>query len=175
LILLLLLIGTPTFLKGCSTDFPLFGDPQHSSSGPTSEGPANRSENNTPPSSNEPIITKEALQQKDLSIFKGKWDLITELVNDKTNEVLKLTFYFDEIGQGTATLTEKNGRTCAGSAQAKINTENSFSLEYSRLNCNNGGAYRSESATCKVLTNSAKADCMLTCKESKCDTTFQRH
>ena len=175
LILLLLLIGTPTFLKGCSTDFPLFGNPQHYSSGPTSEGPANRSENNTGSSSNEPIITKEALQQKDLSIFKGKWDLVTNLVNEKTNEVLKLTFYFDVIGQGTATLTEKNGRTCSGSAQAKIDTENSFSLEYSSLNCNNGGAYRSESATCKVLTNSAKADCMLTCKESKCDTTFQRH
>ena len=175
LILLLLLIGTPTFLKGCSTDFPLFGHPQHPSPSPTAVGPDSPSENNTGPTNNEPIITKEALQQKDLSIFKGKWDLITSLLNDRTNEVLKLTFYFDEIGQGTATIMEKNGRTCTGSAKAKIDTESSFSIEYSRLDCNNGGAYRNESATCKVRTDSAKADCMLTCTDGKCDTTFQRH
>ena len=187
LILLLLLIGTPTFLKGCSTDFPLFGDPhQHASPGPNSQGPAaaKPEPSLTQPGPNsegpaaatpEPSFTKEALKQKDLSIFKGKWDLVTNLVNEKTNEVLKLTFYFDEIGQGTATLTEKNGRSCSGSAQAKIDTENSFSLEYSSLNCNNGGAYRSESANCKVRTDSAKADCMLTCASGKCDTTFQRH
>jgi hypothetical protein len=169
------MIGTPTFLKGCSTDFPLFSNTQRSSSGPTSEGPANHSENYTGPSSNQPIITKEALQQKDLSIFEGKWDLITDLVNYKTNEVLKLTFYFDAIGQGTATVSEKNGRTCTGSAKAKIDTENSFSLEHSRLDCNNGGAYKNASATCNVRTDSVKADCMLTCADGKCETTFQRH
>jgi hypothetical protein len=176
LILLLLLIGTPTFLKGCSTDFPLFAAPhQHSSQGPSSEGPAVSAPEEGPAvSAPEPSLTKEALKQKDLSIFKGKWDLITYLVNDKTNEVIKLTFNFDALGQGTATMTEKNGRTCTGSAQAKIDTENSFSLEYSRLNCNNGGAYRNESATCKVRTDSVKADCMLTCVSGECDTTFQR-
>jgi len=167
LILLLLLIGTPTFLKGCSTDFPLFGAPhQRSSQGPNSEAPAV-----TAP---EPSLTIEALKQKDVSIFNGNWNLITSLVNIKTNELIKLNFYFDKNGQGTATVKEKNGRVCNGSANAKINSDNTFSLAYSELSCNNSGAYVAGSATCKVSDDSTKADCLLTCAEEKCEATFQR-
>ena len=167
LILLLLLIGTPTFLKGCSTDFPLFGAPhQHSSQGSNSESPAVA----TP----EPSLTVEALKQKDLSIFNGNWNLITSLVNIKTKELVKLNFDFDKSGQGTATVKEKNGRVCNGSANAKINSDNTFSLAYSELSCNNSGSYVSGSATCKVSDDSTKADCLLTCAEGKCEATFQR-
>jgi len=167
LILLLLLIGTPTFLKGCSTDFPLFGDPhQHSSPGPNSEAPV--------VAAPEPALTIEALKQKDISIFNGNWNLITSLVNAKTNELIKLNFDFDKNGQGTATVKEKNGRVCNGSANAKINSDNTFSLAYSELSCNNSGAYVTGSATCKVSDDSTKADCLLTCAEEKCEATFQR-
>lgn len=167
LILLLLLIGTPTFLKGCSTDFPLFGAPhQHSSQGPNSEGPALAAP--------EPSLTIEALKQKDVSIFNGNWNLITSLVNIKTKELIKLNFDFDKSGQGTATVKEKNGRVCNGSANAKINSDNTFSLAYSELSCNNSGSYVSGSATCKVSDDSTKADCLLTCAEEKCEATFQR-
>ena len=167
LILFLLLIGTPTFLKGCSTDFPLFGAPhQHSSQGPNSEAPA--------VAAPEPSLTIEALKQKDVSIFNGNWNLITSLVNIKTNELIKLNFDFDKNGQGTATVKEKNGRVCNGSANAKINSDDTFSLAYSELSCNNSGSYVSGSATCKVSDDSTKADCQLTCAEEKCEATFQR-
>ena len=167
LILLLLLIGTPTFLKGCSTDFPLFGDPhQHSSPGPNSEGPAVA----TP----EPSLTKKALNQKDLSIFNGSWNLITSLFNDKTKELITLKFYFDKSGQGTATVNEKNGNICTGSANAIINSENTFSLSYSQLQCAAGDNYKPASANCRVHDDVSKADCMLTCASGECDTTFQR-
>ena len=167
LILLLLLIGTPTFLKGCSTDFPLFGAPhQHSSQGHNREAPA--------VAAPEPSLTIEALKQKDVSIFNGNWNLITSLVNIKTKEQIKLNFDFNKSGQGTATVKEKNGRVCNGSANAKINSDNTFSLAYSELSCNNSGSYVSGSATCKVSDDSTKADCQLTCAEEKCEATFQR-
>ena len=150
LILLLLLIGTPTFLKGCSTDFPLFGAPHQQS------------------------LTIESLKQKDVSIFNGSWNLITSLVNINTKELIKLNFDFDKSGQGTATIKEKNGRVCNGSANAKINSDSTFSLSYSELSCNNGGDYVSASATFKVSNDSTKADCLLTCAEEKCEATFQR-
>ena len=190
LILLLLLIGTPTFLKGCSTDFPLFGAPhQHSSQGPNSEGPAvavpepslTHQHSSQGPNSEgpavavpEPSLTIEALKQKDVSIFNGNWNLITSLVNKNTNELIKLNFDFDKNGQGTATIKEKNGRVCNGSANAKINSDNTFSLAYSELSCNNSGSYVSGSATCKVSYDSTKADCLLTCAQEKCKATFQR-
>ena len=167
LILLLLLIGTPTFLKGCSTDFPLFGDPHHHASpGPNSEGPAAA----TP----EPPLTKEALKQKDLSIFNGSWNLITSLFSDRTKELITLKFYFDKSGQGTATVNEKNGNVCTGSANARINSENTFSLSYSQLQCTTGDSYNPGSANCRVHADVSKADCMLTCVSGECDTTFQR-
>ena len=167
LILLLLLIGTPTFLKGCSTDFPLFGDPhQHASPGPNSEGPALT----TP----EPSLTKEALKQKDLSIFNGSWNLITRLRSTHSKDLITYIFNFDKNGQGTATVQEKNGDACHGTANAQINSENSFSLAYSRLVCVNGGAYVPGSATCTVRSEPTKADCMMTCLDGQCATTFQR-
>jgi hypothetical protein len=167
LILLLLLFGTPTFLKGCSTDFPLFGAPhQHSSQGPISEGPA--------VAAPEPSLTKEALKQKDLSIFNGSWNLITSLFNDRTEELITLKFYFDKSGQGTATINEKNGNVCTGSANARIISENTFSLSYSQLQCTTGAYYKPASANCRVHADVSKADCMLTCVSGECDTTFQR-
>jgi hypothetical protein len=182
LILLLLLIGTPTFLKGCSTDFPLFGDPRHSS-GPNDGGPAVAS---SPPAvtkealpqpvvaPSEPVLTKEALQQKDISIFNGSWNMITNLLNSRTNELITYSFNFDKYGQGTAAVKEKSGRACHGTANAQINSENSFSLAYSKLECGNAVAYVPGTATCKIRSESNKADCMITCLEGKCETTFQR-
>jgi hypothetical protein len=167
LILLLLLFGTPTFLKGCSTDFPLFGAPhQHPSQGPISEGPA--------VAAPEPSLTKEALKQKDLSIFNGSWNLITSLFSDRTEELITLKFYFDKSGQGTATINEKNGNVCTGSANARIISENTFSLSYSQLQCTTGAYYKPGSANCRVHADVSKADCMLTCVSGECDTTFQR-
>jgi hypothetical protein len=167
LILLLLFFGTPTFLKGCSTDFPLFGAPhQHSSQGPISEGPA--------VAAPEPSLTREALKQKDLSIFNGGWNLITSLYSDRTEELITFKFYFDKSGQGTATINEKNGNVCTGSANARIITENTFSLSYSQLQCTTGVYYKPGSANCRVHADVSKADCMLTCVSGECDTTFQR-
>lgn len=167
LILLLLLIGMPSFLKGCSTDFPLFGTPhQHSSQGPNSEAPV--------VAAPEPALTIEALKQKDISIFNGNWNLITSLVNAKTNELIKLNFDFDKSGQGTAIVKEKNGGVCKGSANAKINSDNTFSLAHSELSCNNSAGYVPGSATCKVSDDSTKAECLLTCADGKCEATFQR-
>lgn len=180
LILMLLLIGTPTFMRGCTTDFPLFGGPQHSSSGPNGEAPviaANDSgkNNDAPPvATAEPTLTKEALKQKDLSIFNGRWNLITNLVSVQTNEVIKLSFNFDKSGLGSVTLKEKNGNVCNTSAQAKINSESSFSLTYSGLTCKDGTKYPPASAKCKIRNDSAKADCMLSCVSGECNTTFER-
>lgn len=168
LILLLLLIGTPTFLKSCSTDFPLFGNHQkHSGS---------QSSNNDGPAvaTSEPSLTKEAFKQKDLSIFNGNWNLITNLINMRTKEQIKLNFDFDKNGQGTVTVKEKNGNVCSGLANAQINSENTFSLTHSELSCSQGGAYVPASATCSVSEDSTKADCMLSCANGKCETTFQR-
>lgn len=168
LILLLLLIGTPTFLKSCSTDFPLFGDPQkHGLQGSNSEGPAVA----TP----EPSLTKEAFRQKDLSIFNGNWNLITNLTNTRTDESIKLNFFFDKTGQGTGTVKENNGNVCSGLANAQINSENTFSITHSVLSCSQEGSYVPASATCSISEDSTKADCMLSCANGKCETTFQRH
>jgi hypothetical protein len=168
LILLLLLIGTPTFLKGCSTDFPLFGDPQkHGLQGSNSEGPAVA----TP----EPSLTKEAFKQQDLSIFNGNWNLITNLINARSKELIRLNFNFDKTGQGTGTVKENNGNVCSGLANAQINSENTFSLTYSELSCSQGGSYVPASATCLISEDSTKADCMLSCANGKCEATFQRH
>lgn len=176
LILLLLLIGTPTFLKGCTTDFPLFGDPhQHSSHGHSSEGPSVAAPEVSPAAAPpEPSLTKKALEQKDLSIFNGSWNLITSLVNSNTNETITLKFYFDKSGQGTATVNEINGNVCTGSANARINSENTFSLSYSSLQCTMFGSYVPSSANCRVHEDVSKADCMLICVTGECDTTFQR-
>ena len=185
LILLLLLFGTPTFLKGCSTDFPLFGDPhQHSSQGPISVSPSVAAPEVGPAvatpevdpavATPEPSLTKEALKQNDLSIFNGNWNLITSLFNDRTKEPIMLEFYFDKNGQGTATVNEKNGNVCTGSANARIISENTFSLSYSQLQCTTGVYYKPASANCRVHADVSKADCMLTCVSGECDTTFQR-
>jgi hypothetical protein len=159
LILLLLLIGTPTFLKGCSTDFPLFGAPHQR---PISEAAPERS------------LTKEALKQKDLSIFNGSWNLITSLFSSSTKEPITLKFYFEKSGQGTATINEKNGNVCTGSANARINSENTFSLSYSQIQCTTGTSYNQGSANCRVHADVSKADCKLTCVTGECDATFQR-
>lgn len=163
LILLLLLIGTPTFLKGCSTDFPLFGAPHQR---PISEGPA--------VAAPEPSLTKEALKQKDLSIFNGSWNLITSLFSSSTKEPITLKFHFEKSGQGTATINEKNGNVCTGSANARINSENTFSLSYSQIQCTTGASYNQGSANCRVHADVSKADCKLTCVTGECDATFQR-
>ena len=193
LILLLLLIGTPTFLKGCSTDFPLFGDPhQHASPGPNSQGPAAATPEPslTPPGPNsegpaaatpEPSFTKEALKQKDLSIFNGSWSLITSLFNVITKEPIAFKFYFDKSGQGTATIIEKNGSVCTGSANARINSENTFSLSTSLLQCTNGAGpltqtgYPPNLLNCRVHDDLSKADCIMNCLSGSCAATFRRH
>jgi hypothetical protein len=180
LILLLLMVGTPTFMRGCSTDFPLFNDGAKTSPSPltvvdsNSNNGSGRSNSTATTGSTEPKLTKEALIEKDLSIFNGNWNLITELVNSRTNEIIKLHLTFNEIGQGTATVIEKNGRTCSGSATARIDSDNSFSISSSDLICGDKGSYIPTSAQCKVRTDSSKADCMLKCAAGQCDAVFQR-
>ena len=181
LILMLLLIGTPTFMRGCSTDFPLFGGPQHSSSGPNEQIPATSANDSgtrkeaPPVAVTEPSLSKEALKQKDLSIFKGHWILITSLINQRTKEPITLEFNFNKSGQGTTTVKEKSGNVCNGAAEAKINSENTFTLAHSELDCNSSKSkYIPASATCSVRSDSSKADCMLACASGECETTFQR-
>ena len=166
LILLLIFLGAPTFMRGCSTDFPLLNDPRRISAEPS----------NPVANSSEPIFTEKALIDKDLSIFKGNWILITDLVNSKTEEVIKLQMTFDESGQGNAIVQEKNGRTCSGSANAKIDSENSFSISSTELACEDKGAYVPTSAVCKVLPNLTTAECVLKCADvsAKCSAVFER-
>jgi hypothetical protein len=166
-------------MRGCSTDFPLLNDPRRTSVEPAnpvgnSSEPSQKSFENSNP---EPIFTKKALLDKDLSIFKGNWILVTELVNSNTNEVIKLQMTFDESGQGNATVQEKNGQTCSGSANAKIDSENSFSISTTGLACEDKRAYVPTSAVCKVLPNLTTAECVLTCADvsAKCSAVFERH
>jgi hypothetical protein len=184
LILLLIFLGAPTFMRGCSTDFPLLNDPRLTSVEPVNQIPnlSEPSQTSAEPSipvadSSEPIFTKKALSDKDLSIFKGNWILVTELLNSDTKEVIKLKMTFDESGQGNATVQEKNGQTCSGSANAKIDSENSFSISTTGLACEDKRAYVPTSAVCKVLPNLTTAECVLTCADvsAKCSAVFERH
>ena len=171
-------------MRGCSTDFPLLNDPRLTSVEPVNQIPnlSEPSQTSAEPSipvadSSEPIFTKKALSDKDLSIFKGNWILVTELLNSDTKEVIKLKMTFDESGQGNATLQEKNGQICSGSASAKIDYENSFSISSTELACEDKRAYVPTSAVCKVLPNLTTAECVLKCASvsSECSAVFERH
>lgn len=81
---------------------------------------------------------------------------------------------FDESGQGNATIEEKNGQTCSGSASAKIDSESSFSISSTELKCEVKGSYVPNYAVCTVRVDLTTADCMLKCANGQCSAVFER-
>jgi len=152
LLLLLIGFGLLAAMKGCTNDFPLVQNDNatQEQSLPNSNQPNNRPEE-IPQMKEIPQLTKEAMENKDLSIFKGTWYLTSDnIVNVKTDEKIKMVFEFNEEGVGDSIIYENTGNKCQGRAVAKILTDNEFSIQDSGPTCTNGASYSKATARCKV-------------------------
>jgi len=183
----LLLFGIPAVLKSCGTDFPLYKravDPLNCPS--VSQAPENCKEVQKPveplPVTKAPekqVMSPEALKKNDLSVFEGKWVLITELKDLKTKNKLVIDLDLGAGGNGRAG-TQMVGQTCSGGARLNIGGSKNFNVYQEELGCSDGIKRKSNTYTCAVRPNQTQADCVFTCTNSKtlqpmqCDGVFEK-
>ena len=85
---------------------------------------------------------------QDTSFMQGRWLCHTGLVNSKTLEPVQVEFIFDNLGQGTGTVYEKDDR-CTGKAQASFEN-NILHITHNNLICSKrDGAYVKNKINCK--------------------------
>ncbi len=169
-LLLLLLILSALWLaglRGCSADFPLIDKGTVAPSQPPIPAPV-ASEPVAPsqpsiPAPVAPKLTEENLRKRDLSVFKGSWELTSGAVNSRTKEPINIDLIFNNDGVGTATVTElSSGSRCSGSARAVIDSGTSFKLGFEALRCADGRFYPSHSGPCNLVAGGELAECSVT-------------
>ncbi len=167
-LLLLLLILSALWLaglRGCSADFPLIDKGTVAPSQPPIPAPV------------APKLTEENLRKRDLSVFKGSWELTSGAVNSRTKEPINIDLIFNNDGVGTATVTElSSGIRCSGSARAVIDSGTSFKLGFEALRCADGHFYTSHSGPCNLVAGGELAECSVTNSDASntFDGTFKR-
>ena len=80
------------------------------------------SPNTVPPELNDkegPELSNEDLKSGDISKLDGKWNVNSPLVERQTNQPIDLQYEFKN-GEGTATVTYRNGTKCTGSVNGKL-------------------------------------------------------
>ena len=165
-LLLLLLILSALWLaglRGCSADFPLIDKGTVAPSQPPIPAPV------------APKLTEENLRKRDLSVFKGSWELTSGATNRKTGEPITIDLIFDNDGVGTASVTElSSGNRCSGSARAVIDSGSSFKIDLGSLRCADGNGYTSYAGTCNVVAGGELADCSMVSVSNTFNGTFKR-
>ena len=84
--------------------------------------------------------------------------------------------HFDDKGVGNLTINSKKSKaSCRGGASAKFDSESAFTVSMDRCNGKmDNSSYGSNVGACKLIPNTNKAKCMITCASGPCDATFQR-
>ena len=143
---------------------------------PPSEEKEKEKEKEIPPPTPPIPDLKDGAKNKDLKAFNGDWELITELFNVATDEPIIMYLHFDDKGVGNLTINSKKSKaSCRGGASAKFDSESAFTVSMDRCNGKmDNSSYGSNVGACKLIPNTNKAKCMITCASGPCDATFQR-
>ena len=183
----LLILGIPALLKSCASDFPLYKNV----SDPLNCPPSSQSSNNCPETlkPNEPltpnrenekqVLSPEALKKNDLRVFEGKWVLVTELRDLKTQNKIVIDLDLGTGGNGSAG-TKMVGQTCSGAARVSIDGSKNFNVFQDVLNCTDGSQRRVNTYNCTVRPNQTQADCVFSCidrntmQPKQCDGIFEK-
>jgi len=183
-LVLLLILGIPSILRGFNTDFHLY-EPTALAGNCRDGAPAACPDVKSfpPQSSPIPAQTKEppprpldpkSLESKDLEVFNGKWVLDTGLFMVETNEPVRIELTFGVDGAGTA-LSTAGKQVCNAEASAKITSKNSFTVQMTKSNCNTGTYLSPQSIKCIVRSDYKTADCSnFQCISGECPTIFER-
>ena len=179
----LLLFGIPAVLKSCGTDFPLYkqnADPQNC---PQPDNSASCKEEvkpvEPPPKAKEQVLSPEALKNRDLSVFEGKWVLSSDLFNAATGQKINIILDLDKSGQGTGYLNDNTGEKCSGPSRVSISGPQNFQIAQDRMPCSKGNPWRENNYNCTVRENHVQADCDLTCVRKSgerytCNSVFEK-
>jgi len=179
----LLLFGIPAVLKSCGTDFPLYqqkADPQNCPQ--IDASPANCKEEVrpvVPKPSEKQVMSPDALKKNDLSVFEGKWVLITSLFDVETNKKLVYDLNLGSNGSGTAG-SQMVGQTCSGGAMVGIDSAKDFNVRQDQLGCSDGKKRGANTFKCTVRPNLTQADCVFQCVDLRtrqpmqCDGVFEK-
>ncbi len=94
-------------------------------------------------------IPEDARRRGDTSFMEGCWNSVTGLLNAKTKEPVQIEYCFGADGEGTATLTERNGRQCVAPARAHFTDQGTLELEeLGDLDCGDGQGYSRNRVQC---------------------------
>ena len=181
----LLLFGIPAVLKSCGTDFPLYKqnvDPQNC---PQPDNSASCKEEvkpvevPPPPKAKEQVLSPEALKNKDLSVFEGKWVLSSDLVNITTGQKISVILDLDKSGQGTGYVIDNTEGKCSGATRVSISGPQKFQVTQDNMRCSSGRGWVGNVYSCTVRPNHVQADCDLTCVKKSgerytCNSVFEK-
>jgi len=121
------------------------------------------------------LLDPEAFTRKDLNVFNGNWQMITDLRDAENKENIRIQLLFDGSGKGISTTRSEGGDVCTGSTTVAINSKNSFSVNMSAQSCQRSRGYVANFAECIVREDNKTADCVLQCAEGPCKAVFQRN
>jgi hypothetical protein len=203
LLAFILLAGLLSLMRGCRTDFPLFG-PQLGIGKPGANAPGGSLGPPAGPNATGagagggaggngdgalapggadvhgstadagPNITPEALKRNDLSAFGGRWALSSNnVVNSQTGLPVRIDFEFEQNGNGLSKLTEQSGDVCAANARARIQPPDRFALQSEQMTCSGGGKYKPLQIQC-AIGEDKQATCELQGKEGPIAARFSR-
>lgn len=116
------------------------------------------------------------LDQKNPEVFKGKWQLMTNLYNTRTNEKVVIEFDFGADGRGEAVLRQPKG-DCHSAARVNIQSNRKFTVFANQFSCPVGAGLRmsgDDKVSCNVRADLQKADCNLICASGACTGVFQK-
>jgi hypothetical protein len=178
-------------MKSCSNDFPLYKKEINKSNCPDVSNPPTPSKAEctpdvavVPPAEKVPepqpapvpapdpqVLSKQALEKNDLSVFEGKWVLTSQLYVIGTREKLAIDLNLGKGGKGVARRAYSS-TVCTGSALVTIKGVKNFVVNVGQMNCNPNGRWGADIFNCAVRPNQIQADCSLTCTTDSGDSTY---
>jgi hypothetical protein len=130
-----------------------------------------------PPIEPKPLDQK-ALENKDISVFEGGWQMTSDnLVEYGTERKIKFSLSFDSQGSGKVSILKIDGDVCSADSTVQIESQSRFIVTTPSLTCNNstGGFNASVDGkiTCTLISTN-KADCSLQCQDGACSAEFEK-
>jgi hypothetical protein len=178
----LLLLGIPAVLKSCGTDFPLYKQNTAPLNCSPEANPAPNCKEEVKPVLQTPekqVLSPDAFKKNDLTVFEGKWVLITDLQDLRTGKKLVVNLDLGSGGNGSAS-TQMVGQTCSGGARVSIDGSKDFNVYQEKLGCTDGVQRPVNTFKCSVRPNQIQADCLFTCTDrrtlqpNQCDGVFEK-
>lgn len=96
-------------------------------------------------------VTKEDQENKDVSFLKGRWQSVTNVVEEGTNRPVVIELEIDDQGRGTSTIVRENGQRCPAPMRSYFNDQGNLVFEDSQMHpCPDGSKFQPSQVVCQV-------------------------